>query len=212
MQSRRQPRRVFRREHTFGLSRITCARRQACVTALPMTTGGDQNPTDAQGAQPRPRALVSPAASVQLCGASPPPSLPPFPRPPQPGLGRGGGTCPASTAHTAPCPGPSGSSRRGAQSTLMCRSQRSCGEGPGAGGGHRGVTAQQLREGASAGPGGQQPTADSRRPLHSGESSRMRASVRSALPCQPSACSTSGRGKPPHGPISRRWEQTRHSR
>lgn len=141
-----------------------------------------------------------------------PPSLPPFPRPPQPGLGRGGGTCPASTAHAAPCPGPSGSSRRDAQSTLTCRSQRSCGEGPGARGGHRDVTAQRLREGASAGPSGQQPTADSRRPLHSGESSRMRASVRSALPCQPSVCSTSGRGKPPHSPISRRWEQTRHSR
>lgn len=52
------------------------------MTALPMKIGCDQNPTDAQDAQPRPRALVSPAASMQLCGASLPHGSPGWASPP----------------------------------------------------------------------------------------------------------------------------------
>lgn len=89
------------------------------------------------------------------------------------------------------------SSRWGARSALTGRGQRSCGGVPRGGGGHRDVTARPLGKEPYAGLGGQQPTADSHHPLHSGESSRMRARMHSTLPCQPSVCSTSGRGKPP---------------
>lgn len=91
MQSRRRPHtRLLRCEHSQPRTESNVHVEEERLTALPMKTGGDQNPRTPWTPSRGPVLWSAPAASVQLWGASLPRGSLGRTSLPQPGLGRGG--------------------------------------------------------------------------------------------------------------------------
>lgn len=91
MQSRRRPHtRLLRCEHSQPRTESNVHVEEERLTALPMKTGGNQNPRTPWTPSRGPLLWSAPVASVQLWGASLPRGSLGRTSLPQPGLGRGG--------------------------------------------------------------------------------------------------------------------------